>query len=170
MSLFQDTLNQFYRFFFSFYIPGVSCDSCLKSNFSGRRFKCLLCYDYDLCANCYEEGATSTRHSAEHPMQCILSRNDFELFYAGETLAPGQPQSFACPYCKKMGYSDTGLFEHVSAEHTEPELTGFEVVCPVCAALPGGDPNLVTDDFAGHLTAEHRTNARDLISFLISFY
>ena len=33
---------------------GVSCDSCLKGNFRGRRFKCLVCYDYDLCSSCYE--------------------------------------------------------------------------------------------------------------------
>lgn len=32
--------------------------------------------------------------------------------------------------------------------------------------MPGGDPNLMTDDFAGHLTLEHRTGPRDLISFL----
>lgn len=145
---------------------GVSCDSCLKSNFRGRRYKCLNCYDYDLCASCYEDGATSTRHSADHPMQCILTRSDYELYYSGESYTADQPQSFTCPYCKKMGFSDAALFEHVGAEHTD---IGLEVVCPVCAALPGGDPNLVTDDFAGHLTVEHRTNTRDLISFLISF-
>ncbi|XP_055541686.1 E3 ubiquitin-protein ligase KCMF1 [Wyeomyia smithii] len=142
---------------------GVSCDSCLKSNFRGRRYKCLICYDYDLCANCYEEGVTSTRHSADHPMQCILTRSDFELYYGGEVLTPDQPQSFTCPYCKRMGLSDSALLEHVSSEHTD---TGLEVVCPVCAALPGGDPNLVTDDFAGHLSLEHRSGSRDLISFL----
>lgn len=32
--------------------------------------------------------------------------------------------------------------------------------------MPGGDPNHVTDDFAGHLTLEHRSGPRDLISFL----
>lgn len=32
--------------------------------------------------------------------------------------------------------------------------------------MPGGDPNLMTDDFAGHLMLEHRTGPRDLISFL----
>lgn len=37
-------------------------------------------------------------------------------------------------------------------------------ICPICAALPGGDPNHVTDDFAAHLTLEHRA-PRDLISF-----
>lgn len=126
----------------------------------------MICYDYDLCAGCYEDGATSTSHQAEHPMQCILARTDFEIFYGGEPSNGEQPQSFTCPYCKKMGFSDTSLYDHVNTEHTD---TGLEVVCPVCAALPGGDPNLVTDDFAGHLTLEHRTGPRDLISFLISF-
>uniref|UniRef100_T1GFD1 RING-type E3 ubiquitin transferase n=1 Tax=Megaselia scalaris TaxID=36166 RepID=T1GFD1_MEGSC len=125
---------------------GVSCDSCLKSNFTGRRYKCLICYDYDLCADCYEDGATSTRHLNEHPMQCILTRADIELYFGGELLSTEQPQSFTCPYCKKMGYSDQTLADHVNNEHTE---TGLEVVCPVCAGSPGGDPNLVTDDFAG---------------------
>lgn len=55
----------------------MSCDSCLKGNFRGRRYKCLICYDYDLCATCYEAGATTTRHTTEHPMQCILTRSDF---------------------------------------------------------------------------------------------
>ncbi|XP_011295088.2 E3 ubiquitin-protein ligase Kcmf1 isoform X2 [Musca domestica] len=142
---------------------GVSCDSCLKSNFNGRRYKCLICYDYDLCADCYEEGVTSTRHLVEHPMQCILTRSDIELFFGGEMLNSEQPQSFTCPYCKKMGFSDATLLEHVSSEHTE---TSSEVVCPVCAGLPGGEPNLVTDDFAGHLSLEHRTGPRELISFL----
>ncbi len=36
-------------------------------------------------------------------------------------------------------------------------------VCPICAALPGGDPNHVTDDFAAHLTLEHRA-PRDFVS------
>lgn len=52
----------------------------------------------------------------------------------------------------------------------------------MCAALPGGDPNLVTDEFAGHLTLDHRggggggsgggaaARGGDLISFLISYF
>lgn len=64
-------------FLFSSSCAGVSCDACLKGNFRGRRFKCLICYDYDLCASCYESGATTTRHTTEHPMQCILTRVDY---------------------------------------------------------------------------------------------
>lgn len=65
---------------------GVSCDACLKGNFRGRRFKCLICYDYDLCASCYESGATTTRHTTEHPMQCILTRVDYGKSAAAEPL------------------------------------------------------------------------------------
>ena len=31
-----------------------------------------------------------------------------------------------------------------------------EVICPVCAAHPSGDPNHLTDDLPTHLTVEHR--------------
>ncbi|CAN0329058.1 unnamed protein product [Bubo scandiacus] len=143
----------------------VSCDACLKGNFRGRRYKCLICYDYDLCATCYESGATTTRHTTDHPMQCILTRVDFDLYYGGEAFSVEQPQSFTCPYCGKMGYTETSLQEHVTSEHAE---TSTEVICPICAALPGGDPNHVTDDFAAHLTLEHRA-PRDLISFPMVF-
>ncbi|KAJ8683028.1 hypothetical protein QAD02_018820 [Eretmocerus hayati] len=142
---------------------GVSCDSCMKGNFRGRRYKCLVCYDYDLCANCYEAGASTTRHLADHPMQCILTRSDFELYYGGEGVSVEQPQSLTCPYCTRMGFTETTLQEHVAADHPD---TSFEVICPVCAYLPGGEPNLVTDDIAGHLTLEHRSGPRDLITFL----
>lgn len=91
-------------------------------------------------------------------MQCILTRVDFDLYYGGEALSVEQPQSFTCPYCGKMGFTETTLQEHVTSEHAE---TSTEVVCPICAALPGGDPNHVTDDFAAHLTLEHRA-PRDL--------
>ncbi|CAG5119355.1 unnamed protein product [Candidula unifasciata] len=133
---------------------GVSCDSCMKGNFRGKRYKCLICYDYDLCSTCYDAGATTTRHTTEHPMQCILTRADFDVFYGGEALTAEQPQAYTCPYCSRMGFSESSLQEHVTADHSD---TSAEVVCPICASLPGGDPNHVTDDFAAHLTVEHRT-------------
>lgn len=139
---------------------GVSCDACLKANFRGRRYKCLICYDYDLCSACYEGGATTTRHTTDHPMQCILTRHDFDVYYGGEALSVDQPQSLTCPFCGKMGYTETSLQDHVTADHPD---SAYEVVCPICASVPGGDPNHVTDDFAAHLTLDHRSGApRDL--------
>jgi hypothetical protein len=33
---------------------GIACDNCSKQNFSGRRYQCLTCKDYDLCETCYQ--------------------------------------------------------------------------------------------------------------------
>lgn len=79
----------------------------------------MICYDYDLCADCYEDDATSTRHLNE-------------LYFGGELLLnTAQPQSFICPYyCKNMGFSDQTLADLVNNEHTK---TGLEVVSPVYA-------------------------------------
>ena len=89
---------------------GVSCDSCMKSNFRGRRFKCLICYDYDLCSACFEAGASTPRHAATHPMQCILTRSDTELYFGGESSLGSEHQhSFTCPFCSKMGFTETTL-------------------------------------------------------------
>ena len=49
---------------------GVSCDACGKNSFPSKRYKCLICYDYDLCSRCYEQSETSRDHTTEHPMQC----------------------------------------------------------------------------------------------------
>ena len=132
---------------------GVSCDACLKSDFRGRRYKCLTCPNYDLCSNCYESGVRSTRHTPDHPMQCILTRSDYDIFYGGETFNTDQPYSLTCPFCGRMGFTEVTLHEHVVAEHSEGPQ---EVICPICASLPDCEPNHVTDDFATHLALEHR--------------
>ena len=127
----------------------------MKNNFSGRRYKCLICYDFDLCSTCYESGASNNQHLNTHPMQCILTRADYELYYGGETSI--EPQSFTCPYCGKLGFNETTLSEHVTIEHEDET---HEVVCPICAAIPTGDPNHLTEDLLNHINLEHR-NTRD---------
>ena len=80
-----------------------------------------------------------------------------ELYYGGETRTEvmDAPQSFTCPLCAQIGFSEAELREHVSKKHAESAVLQ-EVICPVCAAYPNGDPNHLTDDLATHLTVEHR--------------
>jgi len=85
-------------------------------------------------------------------MQCILTRSDYDVFFFGESVALDSPQAFTCPLCGAHGFTEATLRSHVAAEHADPS---DEVVCPICASAPGGDPNLVTNDITGHLTVEH---------------
>ncbi len=55
----------------------------------------------------------------------LLSELSADLYYGGEAFSVEQPQSFSCPYCGKMGYTETSLQEHVTSEHAE---TSTEVV------------------------------------------
>ncbi|OQV25225.1 E3 ubiquitin-protein ligase KCMF1 [Hypsibius exemplaris] len=140
---------------------GVSCDSCMKSNFRGRRYKCLMCYDYDLCGSCRDIKAITGRHSENHPMQCILTRTDLEIYYGGETILFDQGQSFTCPYCGEMGFSDMDLADHVGVKH--PNSIN-DVICPICSTMQGGDPNHVTEDLLAHLSTDHQPNSNETSS------
>ena len=134
---------------------GVSCDSCKKNHFKGLRYKCLICYDYDLCSACHESGATSNRHLPTHPMQCIVAKGDYELFYSGETISSEEPHSLTCPLCGELGLTESTLLDHVTSEHVESDNddSSAGVICPIC----GGETNQLTYDFVAHLTMEHRS-------------
>ncbi|KFD47637.1 hypothetical protein M514_11500 [Trichuris suis] len=132
---------------------GVSCDSCGRENFAGRRMKCLKCFDFDLCETCYNEGFSTERHPADHPMQCILTRDDYDLIFGGDGAEnPYMPRSFTCPYCGDMGHTENTLCDHVLQEHGE---AGCAVMCPICASIQSGDTNLMTEDLVAHIGTEH---------------
>lgn len=78
-----------------------------------------------------------------------------ELYFGGETQVLETPQSFTCPLCGQIGFSETHLKDHVTKKHADSTVLQ-EVICPVCAAYPNGDPNHLTDDLPTHLTVEHR--------------
>ena len=42
-----------------------------------------------------------------------------DLYYGGEAVSADHPQSFVCPYCGKMGFTDATLQEHVTADHPD---------------------------------------------------
>ncbi|KAH9366363.1 hypothetical protein HPB48_006187 [Haemaphysalis longicornis] len=115
---------------------GVRCDGCSRADFPGKRYKCLICYDHDLCETCYEAEATEPYHNIEHAVQCILTPADYELYYGGDAME--KQHSFTCPMCATMGFTLVGLRQHLKSEHRNKKM---QVVCPVCA---GANPDIMT--------------------------
>ncbi|KAF5305805.1 hypothetical protein FQA39_LY09141 [Lamprigera yunnana] len=156
---------------------GITCVSCRICNFRGKRYKCLICPTYDLCSTCYEEGTTMGDHTVNHPMQCVLTRADFrevfkilsalflisclDLYYGGEYFYNYLPQSYTCPCCSQMGFTEDTLVEHGTTTHSQLRCM---VLCPVCSTIDGGNPNVMTDNFAEHLIDEHEK--KRLTSFI----
>ncbi|XP_068772117.1 E3 ubiquitin-protein ligase MIB2 isoform X4 [Struthio camelus] len=45
--------------------PNIICDCCKKHGIRGMRWKCKMCFDYDLCTQCY----MNNKHDLSHPFE-----------------------------------------------------------------------------------------------------
>jgi len=74
---------------------GFECDGCGAREFTGLRFHCTECRNFDLCARCQSQGATPGSHSRTHKMLTIEPSTPealterFESFTAPECFQPG---------------------------------------------------------------------------------
>ncbi|KAL7064450.1 hypothetical protein AAHC03_04757 [Spirometra sp. Aus1] len=134
----------------------VTCDACNQSSFQLRRYKCLRCFDYDLCGDCFDNERESIMHSKTHPMQCLLLEADKDIFFQNDK-SRFKAQSHTCPICGALGFREAELATHVFTEHPPGHPSSkTEVICPICASSSDGSPNLQTQSFAQHLTSKHR--------------
>ena len=131
----------------------ISCDVCRKKNFSIHRYKCLICNDFNLCANCYENKST---HSIHHPMQLIITASDYETIYFGISRTSLSTISLTCSRCNQNGFSLEILITHFEDKHS---WGNHAVLCPICFKRQN---NLLE-----HLK-KHATNEKSLLeNFLL---
>ncbi|CAH8600680.1 unnamed protein product [Dicrocoelium dendriticum] len=138
---------------------GVTCDACQRREFRLRRYKCLICHDYDLCGSCFDTRRATNKHSISHPMQCLIPKADHNLFYHGEPTSEYSVHSFTCPLCGQLGFTETSFSHHVFQSHPGQETGDAEVICPLCATHAEGDQNRQTRHMARHLMAVHHLSA-----------
>lgn len=50
---------------------GIVCDGCGAEEFTGARYHCCECDDFDLCAKCHDAGAEPGDHSRHHKMTLV---------------------------------------------------------------------------------------------------
>ncbi|XP_037708748.1 uncharacterized protein LOC119546503 [Drosophila subpulchrella] len=96
---------------------GIVCKGCAKESFPGRCYRCLTCRQFDICEDCYNNDFTTGEHPFDHPVMCIFTAADVELYFAGEYISSDPPQSYRCPYCKSWGLNESTFLEHVSSMH-----------------------------------------------------
>lgn len=69
----------------------VLCDGCGKNAFTGFRYKCQSCYNYQLCQECFWKGKITRSHSLEHEMK------EYATFKStGKQLGHAIRKSFRC--------------------------------------------------------------------------
>ncbi|XP_041451148.1 uncharacterized protein LOC111074728 [Drosophila obscura] len=95
----------------------VVCRGCSKVGFSGRCYRCLSCPNFDICADCYDLDFTTESHLFDHPVKCVYTPADVELYFEGEYISSDPPQSYRCPYCKLWGFNEATFLEHISGMH-----------------------------------------------------
>ncbi|XP_050403143.1 dystrobrevin beta isoform X2 [Patella vulgata] len=47
----------------------IPCEGCHRQSFTGLRYKCDRCHNYQLCQDCFWRGRVSGNHNIDHPMK-----------------------------------------------------------------------------------------------------
>lgn len=59
---------------------GITCDACFKNGFSGIRYKCLFCKDYDLCEECEKKKETLSYSGSHNITHSFIKIENTETF------------------------------------------------------------------------------------------
>ncbi|XP_076028911.1 dystrobrevin beta-like isoform X4 [Oratosquilla oratoria] len=72
------------------FVHQTMCDGCKRENFSGLRYKCQRCYNYQMCQECFWLGNTSPPHCLEHEVK------EYTAFSPTKQISHSLRKSFRC--------------------------------------------------------------------------
>lgn len=61
-------------------IHPTACDVCQREGFSGFRYRCAKCHNYQLCQDCFWRGRVSGPHTNDHEVKEYTSY--VSIFYS----------------------------------------------------------------------------------------
>lgn len=97
----------------------VACDACHPDNspgtITGRRYKCVVCSNFDLCEKCFLSNATLLKHHPDHPMIVIPDSQRFQDHYAtgsnSDSVAKCCPEVIDSPVLSEEQKRDNDIAE-----------------------------------------------------------
>ncbi len=92
-------------------VHNIKCSICLRSNFTGFRYKCLTCKNYQMCQDCFWRGRQSGSHLITHESK----EYSHYVSVAGLCGHQGHHQPLHESVCFYIEISSQTVFEHVEA-------------------------------------------------------
>ncbi len=101
--------------------PDITCDHCRKMDFSGLRYKCLCCPNYDLCEQCMtlNEKDGEEFHVSSHLFVRVNKTRDTR----GGFNSKPQPHVLV---------NRSGMVHDVNCSHCRGAVVGFRYFCATC--------------------------------------
>lgn len=91
----------------------------------------------------------------DHCDSCASAQNTLTSVVRKAVVQPitevANRSTFKCPFCPLKNFVRETLIEHIGKKHGK--RSG---VCPICVAMPWGDPNIRCDNLHAHMKHRHK--------------